>query len=116
LRLSENAHLPFDMLTALSKAEGLRYPHPASRRYRSLAVIPRDFVPQQSLRDGHFPSASERFYFSTVFLLFAILDYLRRFFIDFLEATIIATSSLASSSKGCTKCFCKSKIHGSVGL
>jgi hypothetical protein len=110
---------------ALSKAEGLRYPHPsslrrtsmyASRRYRSLAVIPRDFVPQQSLRDGHFPSASERFYFSTVFLLFAILDYLRRFFIDFLEATIIATSSLASSSKGCTKCFCKSKIHGSVGL
>jgi hypothetical protein len=79
-RLSENAHLPFDVpfdrltvlskvegLTALSKAEGLRYPHPsslqrtsmyASRRYRSLAVIPRDFVPQQSLRDGHFPSAS----------------------------------------------------------
>ncbi len=29
-RLSENAHLPFDMLTALSKAEGLRYPHPSS--------------------------------------------------------------------------------------
>jgi hypothetical protein len=24
----ENAHLPFDLLTALSKAEGLRYPHP----------------------------------------------------------------------------------------
>jgi hypothetical protein len=24
LRLSENAHLPFDVLTALSKAEGLR--------------------------------------------------------------------------------------------
>jgi hypothetical protein len=42
LRLSENAHLPFDKpldkltvlseaegLTALSKAEGLRYPHPS---------------------------------------------------------------------------------------
>ncbi len=32
LRLSENAHLPFDRpfdrLMALSKAEGLRYPHP----------------------------------------------------------------------------------------
>jgi hypothetical protein len=61
MRLSENAHL-------------LRYPHPsslqrtnmyASRRYRSLAVIPRDFVPQQSLRDGHFPSASEEASFST---------------------------------------------------
>jgi hypothetical protein len=65
LRLSENAHL-------------LRYPHPsslqrtsmhASRRYRSLAVIPRDFVPQQSLRDGHFPSASEIAGFSTVSLV-----------------------------------------------
>ncbi len=31
-RLPENAHLPFDMLTALSKAEGLRYPHPSSLR------------------------------------------------------------------------------------
>jgi hypothetical protein len=43
--LSENPHLPFDMpfdkltvpsnvegLTALSKAEGLRYPHPSSLR------------------------------------------------------------------------------------
>ena len=29
---SENPHLPFDRLTALSKAEGLRYPHPASLR------------------------------------------------------------------------------------
>ena len=32
LRLSENAHLPFDWLTVLSKAEGLRYPHPSSLR------------------------------------------------------------------------------------
>ena len=45
MRLSENAHLPFDWpfdrltvlskvegLTALSKAEGLRYPHPSSLR------------------------------------------------------------------------------------
>ncbi len=32
VRLSENAHLPFDRLTALSKAEGLRYPHPLSLR------------------------------------------------------------------------------------
>jgi hypothetical protein len=74
MRQSENAHLPFDRLTALSKAkaEGLRYPHPsslqrtsmyASRRYRSLAVIPRDFG---SLASGHFPSASEEAYFSTV--------------------------------------------------
>jgi hypothetical protein len=30
--------------------------------------IPRDFVPQQSLRDGHFPSASEEAGFSTVSL------------------------------------------------
>ena len=28
LRLSENAHLPFDRLTVLSNVEGLRYPHP----------------------------------------------------------------------------------------
>jgi hypothetical protein len=32
MRLSENAHLPFDKpfdkLTLLSKVEGLRYPHP----------------------------------------------------------------------------------------
>jgi hypothetical protein len=27
-RLSQNPHLPFDMLTALSGAEGLPYPHP----------------------------------------------------------------------------------------
>jgi hypothetical protein len=27
-RLSENAHLPFDKLMALSNTEGLRYPHP----------------------------------------------------------------------------------------
>jgi hypothetical protein len=32
LRLSENAHLPFDKLMALSKVEGLRYPHPSSLR------------------------------------------------------------------------------------
>jgi hypothetical protein len=45
MRLSENAHLPFDKpfdkltvlskvegLMALSKAEGLRYPHPSSLR------------------------------------------------------------------------------------
>jgi hypothetical protein len=35
LRLSENAHLPFDMLTALSEAEGLRYSHPSSLRRTS---------------------------------------------------------------------------------
>jgi DHA1 family multidrug resistance protein-like MFS transporter len=34
--LSENAHLPFDMLTALSEAEGLRYPHPSSLRRTSM--------------------------------------------------------------------------------
>jgi hypothetical protein len=28
----ENAHLPFDKLMALSKVEGLRYPHPSSLR------------------------------------------------------------------------------------
>jgi hypothetical protein len=32
MRLSENAHLPFDKLTALSKIERLRYPHPSSLR------------------------------------------------------------------------------------
>jgi hypothetical protein len=31
-RLPQNAHLPFDMLTALSETEGLRYPHPSSLR------------------------------------------------------------------------------------
>jgi len=30
LRLSENAHLPFGRLTALSEVEWLRYPHPSS--------------------------------------------------------------------------------------
>ncbi len=30
MRLWENAHLPFGRLTALSKVEGLRYPHPSS--------------------------------------------------------------------------------------
>ena len=36
MRLSENAHLPFDKLTALSKVEGLRYPHPSSLRRTSM--------------------------------------------------------------------------------
>ena len=35
LRLPENGHLPFDMLTALSEADGLRYPHPSSLRHTS---------------------------------------------------------------------------------
>jgi hypothetical protein len=34
--LPENAHLPFDKLMALSKVEGLRYPHPSSLRRTSL--------------------------------------------------------------------------------
>ncbi|MGD8984386.1 MAG: hypothetical protein PVI53_10195, partial [Desulfobacteraceae bacterium] len=33
---SENAHLPFDKLMALSKVEGLRYPHPSSLRRTSI--------------------------------------------------------------------------------
>ena len=36
MRQSENAHLPFGRLTALSKVEGLRYPHPSSLRRTSL--------------------------------------------------------------------------------
>jgi len=36
LRLSENAHLPFGRLTALSKVEGLRYPRPSSLRCTSM--------------------------------------------------------------------------------
>jgi hypothetical protein len=96
MRLSENVHLPFDKpfdrltvlskvegLMALSQVEGLRYPHPsslrrtfmyASRRYRPLAVIPRDFGssrPASGIYDragfrkaqlayGHFPSASKK--------------------------------------------------------
>ncbi len=36
LRLSENAHLPFGRLTALSKVEGLRYPDPSSLRRTSM--------------------------------------------------------------------------------
>ncbi len=35
-RLSKNAHLPFDRLTVLSKAEGLRYPHPSSLQRTSM--------------------------------------------------------------------------------
>jgi hypothetical protein len=31
-RLVENAHLPLGRLAALSKVEGLRYPHPSSLR------------------------------------------------------------------------------------
>jgi hypothetical protein len=59
MRQSENAHLPFDRLTALSKAkaEGLRYPHPSSLQRTSMYA---------SLASGHFPSASEEAYFSTV--------------------------------------------------
>jgi hypothetical protein len=78
MRLSENAHLPFDRLTALSKVdpsaklrvdaeqsrsiEGLRYPHPSSLRaggtaaYFSVRLIPQDFG---SLASGHFPPASQ---------------------------------------------------------
>ena len=36
MRLSENAHLPFGGLTALSEVEGLRYPHPSSLRRTSM--------------------------------------------------------------------------------
>jgi hypothetical protein len=36
MRLTENAHLPFDKLMALSKVEGLRYPRPSSLRRTSL--------------------------------------------------------------------------------
>jgi hypothetical protein len=36
MRLSENAHLPFDKLMALSKTEGLRYPRPSSLRRTSM--------------------------------------------------------------------------------
>jgi len=36
MRLSENAHLPFGRLTALSKVEGLRYPYPSSLRRTSM--------------------------------------------------------------------------------
>jgi hypothetical protein len=32
----ETVHLPFDKLMALSKAEGLRYPHPSSLRRTSM--------------------------------------------------------------------------------
>jgi hypothetical protein len=35
MRLSENAHLPFDKLMALSRVEGLRYPRPSSLRRTS---------------------------------------------------------------------------------
>jgi hypothetical protein len=36
MKLSENAHLPFDKLMALSKVEGLRYPYPSSLRRTSM--------------------------------------------------------------------------------
>ncbi len=75
-RLSENAHLPFDKLMALSKAEGLRYPHPSSLRrtsmYASFLGISEAPAPprKRDLRQagfraaqlayGHFPSASQK--------------------------------------------------------
>jgi hypothetical protein len=69
MRLSENAHLPFDKpfdkLTVLSKVEGLmalskgrRAALPSSlvtAAYFPVRLIPRDFG---SLASGHFPSAS----------------------------------------------------------
>jgi hypothetical protein len=36
MRLSENAHLPFGKLTALSKLKGLRYHRPSSLRRTSM--------------------------------------------------------------------------------
>jgi hypothetical protein len=66
LRMTENAHLQFGRLKALSRVEGLRYPHPSSLRaggtaaYFLVRLIPRDFVPQQRLGDGHFPSVSRK--------------------------------------------------------
>ena len=42
-RLSENAHLPFDKLTALNKVEGLRCTHPSSlQRTAQVRLIPQD--------------------------------------------------------------------------
>jgi len=38
IRLLKNAHLPFDRLMALSKAEGLRCPPPSSLRRTGLYV------------------------------------------------------------------------------
>jgi hypothetical protein len=38
MRLSENAHLPLDKLMALSRAEGLRYPHPSGFVRASLGL------------------------------------------------------------------------------
>jgi hypothetical protein len=100
LRLSENAHLPAETAGSKELRLSADYPHPsslqrtsmyASRRYRSLAVIPRDFgaLPSRpapeagsttsriydragfrkaQLAYGHFPSASEVMAFSTVTL------------------------------------------------
>jgi hypothetical protein len=71
LRLSENAHLPAE--TAGSKelrltASGGLPSSLVTAAYFYVRFIPRDFVPQQTLRDGHFPTASEETGFSTVSL------------------------------------------------
>jgi len=51
LRLSASGGLPSSLVTAA---------------YFNVRLIPRDFVPQQSLRDGHFPTASDVGGFSIV--------------------------------------------------
>jgi hypothetical protein len=67
LRLSENVHLPFDRLMALSNIEGLRYPHPSSLRrtsmYASLLGISEALhmnIFHQPLRNRFFDSVVER--------------------------------------------------------
>ena len=60
-RLSENAHLPFDRLTALSIAEGLRYPHPLSLRRTGMYASLHGICPQKTRTPRALDADSPRF-------------------------------------------------------
>jgi hypothetical protein len=96
MRLSENAHLPFDKLmalsktegpfgklTALSKVEGLRYPHPSSLRRTSLYASFLGISEALHMDIFHQP-LSTRFFDS----LYNIRQYLILFSVKFINRTI----------------------------
>ena len=76
LRLSENAHLPFDKLMALSKIEGLRYPHPSSLRRTSMYASFLGISEALHMDIFHQPLGSRFFESlnSTIFLTLFLLD------------------------------------------
>ncbi len=90
MRLSENAHLPFDRLTvlsevegltvlsevegltALSKVEGLRYPHPSSLRRTSMCASFLGISAALHLDIFHQPLRSRFFDSLNIFILLCV--------------------------------------------